>query len=63
TEETLAEATLYGIMWKKGKPIAIIDGKGYSEGDTYHNKKIVKIEKDKVTLEEEDKLYKLLIKQ
>jgi len=61
-EERLVGAQLDGIVSKKGEPHAIINNSSYGVGDVFEGKKIVKIGDDKVTLEEENKLYKLEIK-
>jgi hypothetical protein len=61
-EERLTGAELNGIIHKKGVPHAIINGSSYKIGDLFQNKKIIKIDKDAVTLEEENKLFKLSIK-
>lgn len=61
-EEMMTGVELNGIIQKKGVPYAIINNSLHKIGDTVQNKKIIKIEKDTVMLEEEDRLFKLTIK-
>jgi len=61
-KERLTGAELNGIIHKKGVPHAIINGSTYKVGDLLQGKKIIEIDKDAVTLEEENKLFKLNLK-
>jgi len=61
-EERLAGVQLDGIISKKGRPCAIINNATYGIGDIFEGKKIVKIEDNTVTLEGENRLFKLEIK-
>lgn len=61
-EERLPGMELKGIIWKNGVPHAIIDASMYKVDDVIQGKKIIKIDKNSVLLEEEDKLYRLTIK-
>lgn len=57
--ENLREVMLNGIVWKKDKPYAVINNSLYSVGESVGGKKIIKIDKDEVLFESEDKLFRL----
>ena len=52
-----------GIVWKEGKPLALIDDYIVKEGDTIENYTVIKIDRERVILEEAGKKYELLLKR
>jgi hypothetical protein len=54
---------LSGIMWDEKKPAAIINDNIVSAGDEVQGKKIIKIEKDKVILQEDGQEYILRLEE
>ena len=50
-----ADNTLKGIFWDRQKPFAIIGDSVVIEGDTIDNKKVTRIDKDTVTLDNQGK--------
>ncbi len=60
--ETRKEIELEGIMWDNQKPFAVIDGAVMTEGDFVDGKKIIKIDNESVTLDNQGKKEILKIK-
>jgi hypothetical protein len=58
-----AGLTLEGVMWDDAKPIAIINQEFLSVGDLTGPFKVVKIFPDKVTLQDADSQFDLLLNQ
>ena len=58
-----AGLTLDGIMWDETKPIAIINQDFLNEGELTGPFKVVKIFRDKVTLQDADSQFDLLLNQ
>jgi hypothetical protein len=58
-----ADLTLDGVMWDETKPIAIINQEFLNEGELTGPFKVVKIFRDKVTLQDSDSQFDLLLNQ
>jgi len=57
------QLNLVGILWDADKPLAVINDTVVAQGDMIRDKKVVKIEKETVILEEEGKEIKLRLRE
>ena len=60
--ETKKEIELEGIMWDKEKPFAVIDGVVVAEGEFIEGKKVIRINNESVTLDNQGREETLRIK-
>jgi len=57
------QLNLVGILWDADKPLAVINDTVVAQGDMIRDKKVVKIEKEAVILEENGKEIKLRLRE
>lgn len=54
---------IMGILWSEDAPMAIINGEVVKEGDIIEDMLVEKIEKDAVSINYQNKVYKLLLRE